>query len=104
MISKLICSRRGVILSLLLLCTNHCAVAQDKVLITEFMANNASILADEDGDFSDWIEIHNAGSDTVDLLDWSLTDNASSLTQWRFPSTNIPPGGFLVVFASQKDR
>ncbi len=28
-------------------------------LITEFMASNDSTLADEDGDFSDWIEIHN---------------------------------------------
>ena len=28
-------------------------------VISEFMADNDTVLADEDGDFSDWIEIHN---------------------------------------------
>ena len=28
--------------------------------ITEFQAVNSSTLADEDGQFSDWLEIHNA--------------------------------------------
>ena len=30
------------------------------VVISEFMASNSRTLADRDGDFSDWIEIHNA--------------------------------------------
>lgn len=74
------------------------------VVITEFMAANSTTLADEDGDFSDWIEIHNTSDATVNLLDWALTDNASNLTKWRFPATNLPPAGFLVVFASEKNR
>ncbi len=72
--------------------------------ITEFMASNASTLADEDGSFEDWIEIQNNSPVTVNLFDWSLTDNHGDLTKWKFPATNLPPGQFLVVFASNKDR
>ena len=72
--------------------------------ISEFMASNASTLADEDGAYEDWIEIQNNSPVTVNLLDWSLTDDDDDLTKWRFPATNLPPGQFLIVFASDKDR
>ncbi len=68
------------------------------------MASNASTLADEDGTFEDWIEIHNTGAGTVSLLNWSLTDDATQLAKWRFPATNLTAGARLVVFASGKDR
>jgi hypothetical protein len=68
------------------------------------MAANSGFLLDEDGDSSDWIELHNSGSNTVNLLNWSLTDSATDLNKWRFPATNLPPGQFLVVFASEKNR
>ncbi|HEX5219577.1 MAG TPA: lamin tail domain-containing protein [Verrucomicrobiae bacterium] len=72
--------------------------------ITEFMASNASTLADEDGSYEDWIEIQNNSPIAVNLLDWSLTDDDGDLTKWRFPATNLPPGQFLIVFASDKNR
>ena len=72
--------------------------------ITEFMADNESVLADEDGGFTDWIEIHNPDAAPVDLGGWHLTDNPIDLIKWTFPAVVIDPGGFLVVFASGKDR
>ncbi|HLP77082.1 MAG TPA: CotH kinase family protein, partial [Candidatus Paceibacterota bacterium] len=89
-----------VVLNLLLLSIT----ASAQVRISEFMASNTHTLADEDGSFEDWIEIQNVSSVTVNLFDWSLTDKAGNLTKWRFPTTNLPPGGFLIVFASNKDR
>ncbi len=80
------------------------ATANTNITISEFMAKNTFTLADEDGTFSDWIEIHNAGTCPVNLNNWSLTDKASQLTEWRFPNTNIAAGQFLVVWASGKDR
>ena len=75
------------------------------VSITEFMADNASGLADEDGDFSDWIEIGNSESSSVDLAGWRLTDDAGNLSKWRFPAGSvIPAGERLIVFASGKNR
>jgi hypothetical protein len=89
-------------LLLLVLVTGFAARAQ--VRITEFMASNTSTLADEDGDFSDWIELQNTSTNSVNLSNWSLTDSAGNPGKWRFPATNMPPRSFLVVFASGKDR
>ena len=72
--------------------------------ITEFLAHNQTSITDEDGDHSDWIELHNFGAIAVNLDGWHLTDDAVQLNKWRFPGTNLPPGGFLIVFASGKDR
>ncbi|MFT5410642.1 MAG: hypothetical protein ACI9NC_003375, partial [Verrucomicrobiales bacterium] len=73
-------------------------------LITEFVANNDTTLADEDGEFSDWLEIHNPDSGAVDLTGWYLTDIATDLTKWPIPAITLQPGDFIVVFASSKDR
>ena len=75
-----------------------------QVLISEFLAVNRDGLRDEDGDASDWIEIHNPTAATINLEGWHLSDNDDRLEKWTFPSVDIPPGGFLVVFASNKDR
>jgi len=69
--------------------------------ITEFMAINDRTLIDDDDDRSDWIEIHNPTSTAVDLNGWSLSDSAN---RWFFPSVTLYPNGYLVVFASKKDR
>ena len=74
------------------------------VIISEFMAENNLTLADEDGDYSDWIELYNPGTNTVNLQGWFLANKATNPTQWMFPSTNLGPNSFLVVFASGKDR
>jgi hypothetical protein len=78
--------------------------AADSPIINEFMAVNTGPLRDEDNDLSDWIEIHNPTTNTVNLGGWYLTDSANNPTKWAFPATNIGPNGYLVVFASSKDR
>src|SRR5687767_10055376 len=79
-------------------------MAADPV-INELMAINSRTLADVDGDFSDWVEIHNPDPTTpVNLAGWHLTDDAALRTKWTFPAVTINPGGYLVVFASDKNR
>ena len=73
-------------------------------MISEFMAINHTTLADEDGDYSDWVELYNSSASTVNLHGWYLTDRATNLTHWKFPSTNLGPSSFMVVFASNKNR
>ncbi|MBS0664583.1 MAG: CotH kinase family protein [Verrucomicrobia bacterium] len=73
-------------------------------VISEFMASNKTTLVDEDGDYSDWIEIHNPDSTAVSLAGWYLTDNAKKRTKWAFPAVSVPADGYLIVFASSKDR
>src|SRR5215204_4729518 len=78
--------------------------AQDAIRISEFMALNTDGLDDEDGDEEDWIEIHNAGITAVNLGGWFLTDATNNLQKWMFPPVLLPANGYLVVFASNKDR
>ncbi len=75
-----------------------------RVLIREFMASNTVTLYDEDGDASDWIELHNRQQSIVRLEGWYLTDDPADLTKWRLPYSELPPDGRLLVFASGKGR
>lgn len=72
--------------------------------ITEFVASNQNGLLDENGDTSDWLELYNDGTAAVNLSGWSLTDDLANKTKWVFPAVTIEPKGFLLVFASAKNR
>lgn len=74
------------------------------VRISELLAVNDGVLLDEDGDDSDWLEIANTSTVTVDLAGWGLTDDPAIPFKWTFPSQPMAPGTRLVVFASDKDR
>jgi hypothetical protein len=71
--------------------------------ISELLALNNNSLTDNDGDSSDWIEIANPSDEAIELGGWYLTDDADTLTKWRFPGTRIGAGEHLIVFASGKD-
>ena len=73
-------------------------------VISEFMADNESTITDENGDFSDWIEVHNPTSTPISLENWCLTDKSDNLTQWKFPAVTLASGEFMVVWASGKNR
>ncbi len=87
---------------LLLLLGCRCALAAP--VINEFMAANTSSLADEDGAFSDWIEIFNPDATAVNLAGYGLTDSAALPQKWVFPSVTLPAGSYKIVFASSKNR
>jgi len=75
------------------------------VRINEFMASNSNTLADDDGMYEDWIELHNPTAAVIDLGGWGLTDDPARPFQWTFGAGPlIEPGGYLLVWASGKDR
>ncbi|MGC6426108.1 MAG: lamin tail domain-containing protein [Akkermansiaceae bacterium] len=79
--------------------------AQGKVWISEFVADNDGSHVDENDDAEDWIELFNDGEGAVDLGGWSLTDDAAEPRKWVFPpGASIAAKGYLVVFASKKNR
>ena len=53
----------------------HLLNPADHLVISEFMANDQSTLADEDGDYSGWIEIQNPTAAAVNLAGHFLTDD-----------------------------
>jgi len=84
-------------------------------ILSEFLAINDTGLEDFDGDRPDWIEIHNPGTESVDLTGWKLRDDNN---EWVFPESwqisppgnptqyqellTLGPGEYLVVMASGK--
>lgn len=74
------------------------------LVLNELCAVNATVLLDEDGDASDWVEIRNTTGFAVDLAGWGLTDSALQPFKWVFPARVLAPRAYLVVFASDKDR
>ncbi len=78
-----------------------------QVRINEFMADNQNGIRDEDSSRQDWIELYNGAATPVNVSGWYLTDNASALRGWQFPTdppVEIPANGYLLVWASGKNR
>jgi hypothetical protein len=74
------------------------------ICISEFQAADQDVIADEDGNYPDWIELHNPGGEAVSLANWCLTDDAGEPDQWCFESGTIAGNGYVVVFASKENR
>ena len=57
------------------------------LFINEFMADNETTIPDPDGSggYPDWIEIYNAGANTIDLGGMYLTDDINEPTKWMIP-------------------
>ena len=70
------------------------------IYINEIMSANSNTIYDEFGESSDWIELYNGGSSTVNIGGYGLTDNPDELYKWVFPSTSIAPDNHVLVFAS----
>ncbi len=80
------------------------ALIESSFLINEVMAANSSTLGDEDAEFNDWVEIINPTPGVGNLNGWYLSNDSDNLTRWQFPETSIAPSGYLVLFASGKNR
>ena len=77
---------------------------EHSVTFNELMANNRSTFTDEAGEYDPWIEIYNFGCHVVNLGGLYLSDAASMPTRWKFPSVEVPPGGFVIVWADGEEH
>ena len=72
------------------------------VVINELMASNTSALADPQGEFDDWIELHNVTDQELDLTGHYLSDEPNNPRKWAFPAgTILPADGYLLVWADE---
>lgn len=90
------------VLFLVFFVTAEAGLAQ--LRINELSASNSSVLQDEDGDFSDWVELHNPTTDTLYLSNLFLSDDDQDLQKFALPPVYISPSGYHVLFASDKNR
>ena len=72
------------------------------VVINEFLVSNDLTIADQDGEYDDWIEIYNKGTVAVDISGYTLTDDLSDFTLFAFPTgTSIADGEYIIVWADE---
>ncbi len=61
------------------------------------MAENKDVLG-PDGSISDWVELYNAGAQSVNLAGYSLTDSTSIPRKWVVPpNVLLPANGYLLI-------
>ncbi len=77
---------------------------ESSLKINEIQSSNISTLADESGLYPDWIEIVNLGDTAVDLNGYGLSDDDLQPMRWRFPSMQIQPGEYVLVYCDKQDR
>lgn len=75
----------------------------ESLYINEILADNESVNTDSSGKFDDWIELYNAGSDTIDLAGLYLTDDFTKPLKWKIPivdsiSFNILPDEHKIIW------
>ncbi|GIS08137.1 MAG: hypothetical protein CM15mP112_02490 [Flavobacteriales bacterium] len=68
------------------------------LVINEIMASNFTKVADQDGEYDDWVELYNGGSNAVNLSGFYLSDNENILNKWSFPNVTIQPNDYLIIW------
>lgn len=72
------------------------------VRINEIMVQNTSGAQDENGQYEDWIELYNTGSEAFDLSNGWLSDASSNVFKWRIPEgTIIAPHAYMIIWADE---
>lgn len=75
------------------------SVTGPSVVINELMADNDNTFADPQGDYDDWVELHNRTDTPVLLTGMYLSDKVEEPRKWQFPeNTEIPANGYLIVW------
>ena len=71
-----------------------------QIVFSELMSSNKAVLL-HDGDFPDWVELYNKGSEDVDLGEIVLS---SGNKQYEIPSEILKAGEYKIVFCTGKEE
>ena len=77
---------------------------QANLVLNELMASNTNTIADDFGEFDDWIEIYNKGNLDVGLSNLYLSDDASNLKKWALIDTALNADNYLIVWADSDSK
>ncbi|MBT6686885.1 MAG: T9SS type B sorting domain-containing protein [Bacteroidetes bacterium] len=90
--------------ALLLLFILFYSTSNSQIVINEFSCSNRNTIQDNYNNNEDWVELYNAGTATVDLTGYHLSDKSSNPTKWQFPAVSIDANDHLIIFASSRDE
>ena len=71
------------------------------LVISEASSANRTYAPDANGEYHDYIEIHNTSASPMDISGFMLSDDEDDLAKWTFPEgTVVSANGYLIVYAS----
>lgn len=74
------------------------------LVINEILAANDEILADENGEFDDYIELYNKSNTSISLEGYYLTDDIEDLSKFALPSETINANGYFLIWADSDEE
>ncbi len=78
--------------------------ASGSVVISEVMTKNMRTQTDDYGEYPDWIELYNDGSEAIDLSGWMLMGGRDSTTAFVFSDQVLPAHETLLIYASGRSH
>lgn len=74
------------------------------LVINEFLAINDTTLDDNAGEFDDWLELYNAGTEAVAFDGLYLSDDENEPLKWALPAGQvIDAGGYALFWCDDDD-
>jgi len=74
------------------------------VYINEYMSSNQRFMTDEDGEYSDWVELYNYSNKDIDLSGYFLSDSSNNMDKYMFNDIVIKAHDYLIVYLSSKNK
>ena len=76
----------------------HQLAVVDKLVINEIMASNITSVADQSGEYDDWVELYNGNNFSMNLNGYYLSDSENDLYKWTFPNVSVSPNDYLIIW------
>ena len=80
-------------------------ILHSQIILNEIQSSNQNTLADEFGDYDDWIEIRNLGAIPINIGGLILKDNVDT---WLIPDggdlTTIPANGYILFWCDDEEE
>lgn len=70
------------------------------LIINEVMTSNNSYLAQNGGNYYDWIELYNNSDKTINLSDYSITTDVDNTSMYKLEDKELKPGEYYILMAS----
>ena len=96
-------------LTLILLTFGAANTVKAQLYINEFMASNDVAFPGPQGDYPDWIEIYNAGTEAVMLGGYYIYDTLDVTVAYQIPDTypdsvTVEAGGYILFYANKGEE
>jgi hypothetical protein len=82
----------------LLIGLSSVSISTAQIFINEVCPANADLNHNDGYNYAGWVELYNAGSSSVNVGGYFLSDDPAEKNKWRLPIATIPAKGYLVIW------